>query len=197
MAHEVIYRANKQFSQGIYLQAGQIEVRNRLPDHTVYNFYKRGDVIFRENVKSGGPLGWVCTDKDDHLRVPASPTYADAVSVTAGSNEVAVVVPKYMRQFMPGLAITLVGAGVGGADLDTFITEVSGERPAFTVNDAPATSVASADVKVQAPRFEPFGIAGGVQADGLADSRAKDVEALTRDFNALLARLRKAKLIKG
>jgi len=196
MAHEVVYRSNEQFSKGIYLQTSQIEVRKLLPGHTVYNFYKRGDVIFRENVKSGGSLGWVCTDKDDHLRVPASPTYAGAVSVTAASNEVAVIVPKYMRQFMTGLAITLVGAGAGGADLDTFITEASGEKPAFTVNDTPATTLAATDVKVATPLFEPFGIAGGVPASRQPDSRAKDVEGLVRDFNALLAHLRKAKLMK-
>ncbi len=197
MAHEVVYRTNKQQSNGIYLQASQIEVRDRLPGHTVFNVYKRSDLIFRENVESGGSLGWVCTDKDDHLRMPAGPTYEAAVSVTAASNEVAVIAPKHMHRFMPGLAIMLVGADVGGADLDTFIAEVSGEKPAFTVNDAPAMSLASADVKVQAPRFEPFGIAGGVQADGLANSRATDVTGLVRDFNVLLARLRKAKLIKG
>ena len=196
MAHEVVYRDNAQQSQGIYLQTSQVEMRGRPPDHTVYNLYERGDVIFGENVKSGGSLGWVCTDKDDHLRVPASPTYAGAVSVVAGNNEVTVVAPKHMRQFMSGLAITLVGAGAGGADLDTFITEASGEKPAFTVNDTPATTLATTDVKVAAPLFEPFGIAGGVPASRQPDSQAKDVEGLVRDFNALLAHLRKAKLMK-
>ncbi len=171
-------------------------MRDRPPDHTVYNLYKRGDVIFGENVKSGGPLGWVCTNRDAHLRVPAGPTYRAAVSVVAGSNEVTVIAPKQMRQFVPGLAIALVGAGMGGAPLDTFITEASGERPAFTVNDMPAMTLAATDVKVAAPLFEPFGIAGGVAASRQPDSRAKDIEGLVRDFNALLAHLRKAKLLK-
>lgn len=195
-AHEVVYRMNPQQSQGIHLQTGQIEVRDGIPNHTVYNLYRRGDVIFRENVKPGGPLGWVCTDPDDHLRMPASPIYEGAVSVAAGSNVLTVLSPKLMRQFPLGLAITLIGAGAGGGDLDTFIAEASGEKPVFTANDAPSMTVASADVKVQAPHFEPFGIAGGVQVDRQPDSQAKDVEGLARDFNALLARLRKAKLMK-
>ncbi len=196
LAHEVTYRTNNQQSKGIHLQTGQIEVRGGLPNHTVYNLYKRGDVIFGENVKSGGPLGWVCTDNDDHWRKPSGPTYKGTVSIAAASNEVTVIVPKYMHRFVPGLAITLIGAGAGGGDLDTFIAEASGEKPAFTVNDAPSITIASADVKVQAPHFEPFGIAGGVQVDRQPDSQAKDVEGLAHDFNALLARLRKAKLMK-
>ncbi len=196
MAHDVVYRTNNQQSKGIHLQTSQIEVRDELPNHTVYNVYKRGDVIFAEKVSSGGPLGWVCVDKDDHWRAPSRPIYKGAVSFTAGSNEITVIVLNDMHLFMPGLAITLAGAGAAGADLDTFITEVSGEKHAFTVNDAPATSAELADVKVPAPSFEPFGIVGAVQAEPLRDSAAKDIEGLVGDFNALLDRLRKAKLLR-
>lgn len=197
MAQEVTYQANPQQSQGIHLQSNQLEVRTSRPDGTVYNFYRRGDIVFRERVRSGGHLGWICTDGDDHLRIPAAPVYKGAVTVTAGNKAVTIFDPARRRDFVAGLAITLAGAGAGGADLDTFITETSGEAASFTVNDAPVMSVASADVKVQAPRFEPFGIAGGVQADGLQNSGATDVTGLVRDFNALLMRLRKAKLIKS
>ncbi|MCE2510455.1 MAG: hypothetical protein J4G10_05695 [Alphaproteobacteria bacterium] len=197
MAQEVTYQANPQQSQGFHLQASQIELRASPPDGTVYNFYRQGDIVFREKVRSGGHLGWICTDSDGHLRIPAAPVYKDAVAVTAGNPVVTVLDPERRRDFVTGLAVTLVGAGADGADLDTFITETGGEAATFTVNDAPATGRVAGEVRVQAPRFEPFGIAGGVQADGLANSQATDVPGLVRDFNALLTRLRKAKLIKG
>ncbi|MGB1547797.1 MAG: glycosyl hydrolase family 28-related protein, partial [Alphaproteobacteria bacterium] len=105
-AQEVAYQANPQQSQGVYLQASQLEVRAGPPDGTVYNLYRQGDIVFREKVRSGTHLGWVCTDTDGHLRIPAAPLYKGAVAVTAGSPVVSVLAAERRRDFVSGLAIT-------------------------------------------------------------------------------------------
>jgi hypothetical protein len=126
-------------SNGIYLNGSQLEFRDSIPSG-VSRDYKRGDIVFNRAATTGQPVGWIATTPTNGWGNPTNPTLSTQCKVTVGSKIVTVTIPSEFSAFPVGTAITILGAGSGGADLNTYITDIDYAAYTFTVNDTILTA---------------------------------------------------------
>jgi hypothetical protein len=174
-ATDLNYKSIAQQSQGVTMQDQQFESRSSMPAGTVLNRYKKGSIIYNSSPTAGGTLGWVCTSPAIGYSNPANEILTTDAVVTASSADVTIVTAADYDDIGVYTAVTLVGAGGAGADLDTYITAVDVDAGTITVNDTPSTSVNPATIKIQVSVFTPFGVIGDNEFKTLADEATPSV----------------------
>ena len=198
-SQDVLYKFNAQQSQGVILGSNslqKVEFRSTIPGSTVYERYKKGDIIFNDSGVEGSNLGWVCVSPSVGFGVPSAVTATTSAVVTAASPIIDLSADSNsIRLLGKNTAIVIAGAGASGTDLYTYVVDVDPDNATITVDDLPSVDVNPATISIQQVTFAPFGILGATQAAAQADSVATDVATLVADFNALLAKLRAAKLM--
>jgi hypothetical protein len=153
---------------GLSIYGHAVEFRNQPPEQlpSVFASYRFGDIVYSTTSGAGKPVAWQC-------RFPAagagfalanSNNITTTAVVTAASNVVSVS-SALLSNFAVGLNITLVGAGVAGADLDTRVTAYDEVNNTITVNDVPTTGVNPATIKAKGAQFTPMLYQQGVSAD--------------------------------
>lgn len=149
-------RQNDQQGLGLTMQSNQVEYRPAAPTGGNYNWYRKGDVVFTESPTVGDYVGWICTAPTTGFGRPQSGALTAAAIVVAGNASITVPAANFYNFFV-NQAITLVGAGAGGVNLDTYVTNTNPTSSTVTVNDVPSTSVNPATVNVQTTTFTEFG----------------------------------------
>jgi hypothetical protein len=152
----ISFHANKQQNQGLCIQGQFLEFRDGAPDSTVFNRYRKGDIIFDNTPVKGGNIGHVVTTPTTGYGVTSGSNITTAAVVTAGSAVISGL-SGVLQNCMPRLNITVVGAGAAGADLLTYIVSADQVAGTITVNTAPSTSVNPATIKYTVPEFTKWG----------------------------------------
>ena len=105
---------------------------------------------------SGGYMGWVCTSSGTYGNLTTTNGgVAITGDITSGTDQLTVSSNTNNALYI-GAFITIAGAGVAGAALETQVTNVSGLT--ITVADNASTTVAGAAISYTAPVLKGFGL---------------------------------------
>jgi len=147
---------NTQFSIGNFNNTQQHELRSAT-DQTQYHPYKLDDEIDRISPTAGQNRKWRVTSPTTGCAYPHVFSITTLAACTATDNDIDISGEPNQLWLMPvGLNITLIGAGVSGADLGVYITGVKADEEKITVSVAPSTTVATLTIKSLAATFDPF-----------------------------------------
>jgi hypothetical protein len=156
---------NNQRNAGIMLSGKSVEVRSGPPNvSSSYIRFSKGSVVLNADTSVGRPIAWTCRYPSSGFAAAWTDTITSAAVVTSGSSTVTIPAST-IRTFSPGLAITLVGAGAAGVDLDCAVVSVDETTLTMVVSVVPSTSVDPATIKYDAAEFAPNGYTPGVSAD--------------------------------
>jgi len=109
--------------------------------------WEKGQSFRNEQPSIGNPIEWVCD---------ATGTFgADTgvAAIDAAARVITFANAADVAKFHSGMKIRIAGAGVAGADLDTYISGLDGTSLSGWVKDAASTTVAAAAVSLVPPTF--------------------------------------------
>lgn len=149
-----------QGSVGVILNGSLYETRPATAE-SQYIYYKLGDRIQKNNAVAGDPAGYSCTAPTVGYALGLVATLTASAATTSGNASVSWVADfSSGRWWGVGMNIKLIGAGVAGADLSTYITAVNPNTNTFTVNTAPSTTLGTCTIESIAPTWTPYGQIG-------------------------------------
>lgn len=145
---------------GAILNGSLFEARPTTAENQ-YIYYKLGDRITKSNSGLGDPEGYCCTAPTVGYTFGLVSQLTASAATTSGNAVVSWSADLNSGRFWGiGANIKLLGAGVAGADLTTYITAVDPNALTFTVNTAPSTTLGTCIVQSILPTWTPYGQVG-------------------------------------
>lgn len=151
-------RWNSQQHQGITVNGAQIESRAAVPGGTVFQTFRRGDVIFRQDPSPGSTgAGWIVTSPTSGVGRPSASSPGGTVTTTASSATVSLDSGAKLSNLPVGMNVVIAGAGASGADLSCIVTDHQLTARTITVSPAPSTTISGTTITAATPTFTQFG----------------------------------------
>lgn len=161
---------NSQQQVGMTLSGRTVEFRSTPPNlaASVAAWYTKGSLCHNTAAVAGSASGWKCISPATGAGQGGVNQLTNAAIASIG-NPVVPVPSSRLTYFFTGANITILGAGVAGADLTTTVLSVDEAANTITVASAPATGVSPATINSVAAVWAPLGWVPGVSKPGNAD----------------------------